>query len=389
MTGVLLLSAALLLATPAADDVNQAQKLLDQGRPAEAERVLLRVTRLQSRNALAHRLLGDAYGQEHRYGRACEEYERALALDAHDGGARDGLRRARGLRGPGFFAALGEWEADSSNSKGWQAEASYGGVDRMELQGGLSYSDKYFYNRSKRFVRAQRFLSPSASVTVTLAQRIYDFPVDINPIPDSNSYHDVPAVDVEVAKELAGGVRGSVDYEYFRPTFFHAPTFHASNHKLSGEVSFPTGWSPLRLRVLAAVLRDPDPQVTVIDRAARQVTLLQYGSQTLLGGGADLDLGRASALLLVIPNSDLDHSQAYSIIAGVGGTLHGAFRGRADYIHNKYASESVFSGQTSNVATFTLSWRAPSRLELSTGYKVAHRPIRNASGPFLTLRLRP
>jgi hypothetical protein len=109
---------------------------------------------------------------------------------------------------------------------------------------------------------------------------------------------------------------------------------------------------------------------------------LKYGWQALLGGGVELEVGRASALVRFVPNPDLDRSQSWALVTGISGALRGPWSARADYIQGKYSDQSVFAGQRSRVATFTLGWRAPAHFELSGGYKVAHRPVRDDSGPF-------
>ena len=381
------------VAPPApADNLRQARALVERGRLDEAERVLVRSLKAQPRNGAAHRLLGQVYRRQHRLARACAEYQAALGIDPQDREARDGLESARRQRGPGFFGALGEWEADSSAPGGWQAEAAYAGLDRAEVRAGLAYADRYYYTRHKWYGKAYRYYSPTGYLRLSAGKKTYDFPLETNPIPDSNSYRDVPALEIEVGDDLDSwvpGLRGSLTYEYFRPSFFYARDSHASNHRLSGELSWQTGFKPLRLRFLAAVLRDPNPAGTVIDREAGQLVTLEYGWQALLGGGVELSGDKISGQLLVIPNPDLDRSQSYMIVAGIWGTLRRPIEGRADYIYGKYSEESVFAGQKAHVWTWTLRWRARSHLELSAGYKVARRPVRDASGPFLTVQLRP
>ena len=379
-----------LLGGPAlADELSRAERLLEEGRAGEAESVLLGVTKAQPKNASAHRLLGLAYRRLHRYGRACAAYAEALRLDPSDQDAKDGLAGARRQRGPGFFGAIGEWEPDSSAATGWQAEAYYGGIDRVEAYAGVGYGDRYYYTRQRVYGKAYGFYSPTGYVKLTGYKKTYDYPVETTPVPDSNSYSDVPGLEIEVADDLAPGLRGSAAYEYFRPTFFYAPASQANNHKLSGELSWRPAGSPLRLRVLGAVLRDPDPDGTVIDRSTGTLVTLAYGWQALLGGGAELELDRVAALVLLIPNPDLDRSQSWALVTGISGTVHGPFSARADYIYSKYSDQSSFAGETSSVATFSLGWRAPAHFELSAGYKVAHRPVRDDSGPFLTVRIRP
>jgi tetratricopeptide (TPR) repeat protein len=390
-----LLSAALLLApvppTPA-DNLRQARAMVEGGRLDEAERVLVRSLKAEPRDGAAHRLLGQVYQSQHRPAQACAEYETALRIDPQDREARDRLANARRQRGPTAFIALGEWEADSSAPGGWQAEVAYAGLDRMEFRAGLTHADRYYYTRDKKYATARRFFSPTGYLKLSAGKKTYDFPLETNPIPDSNSYRDVPAIEIEVGddlSQLAAGLRGTLTYEHFRPNFFYAQDSHASNHRVSGELSWQPGSGPFRLRVLAAVLRDPDPEGTVIDREAGQLVALEYGWQALLGGGVDLSGDRISGQFLLIPNPDLDRSQSYAVVAGIWGTLRRPIEGRADYIYGKYSEESVFAGQKAHVWTWTLRWRARSHLELSAGYKVARRPVRDASGPFLTVQLWP
>ncbi len=379
-------------APAAADSLRQARALLERSRLDEAERVLVRSLEAEPRNGAAHRLLGQVYRRQHRWSRASAEYLAALRVDPRDREARAGWESARRQQGPAVFVALGEWEADSSAPSGWQAELSYGGFDRMETRAGYSHADRYFYTRNRWFGSAYRFHSATGYLKLTAGKKSYDFPIEINPIPDSNSYHTVPGFELEVAGDLGlwlTGLRGSLAYEFSRPNFFHAPGSHASNHKLSGELGWQTGFEPLRLKLLAAVLRDPDPAGTVIDRAGGQLLTLDYGWQALLGGGVELSSGGVSGQLLLIPNPELDRSQSYSLIVGLTGPLYRGIGGRADYIHSKYSDQSVFAGQTANIWTFGFKWRAPKRVELSAGYKVARRPVRDDSGVFLTMQLHP
>ncbi len=376
-------------AAPAAPELSRAERLLDEGRPDEAEVDLLDFATAHPGSGAAQRLLGLAYEQEHRYGRASEALEAALRLDPSDTQAKEALARVRRRRGPSLFGAVGEWEPDSSGAIGWQAEGYYGGIDRVAAYAGVGYGDRYYYTRHRAYAKAYYFYSPAGYVKLTAGQKTYDYPVAVNPVPDANSYSDVPGFEVEVADDVAPRLRASVAYEYFRGTFFYAPDSHANNHKLSGELGWRVAGSPLRLRLMAAVLRDPDPERTVIDRRAGRVVSLNYGWQGLLGGGAELDLGRASALVLLVPNPDLDRSQSWALVTSLSGAVHGPFTARADYIHGKYSEESVFFGQSSDVATFTLGWRVSEFVQVSAGYKLVHRPTVSDSGPFVTFRIGP
>ncbi|HSS45210.1 MAG TPA: tetratricopeptide repeat protein [Thermoanaerobaculia bacterium] len=373
-----------------ADEVlKSASRLLDQGKTGEAEALLLSVVEKEPRSVRAYLLLGDAYRRDRRFSKARAAYEQALRLAPDDREAQDslaGLARSRGLS---LFGAGGDWEADSSGVKGWQAEAFHGGIDWLDPYIGASYSDKFFYNRRSYYGRFYAFYSPSGYVRVSGGVRIYDYPVATNPFPDANTYQRVPGAEIEVADDLSRVLRGSFSYGYFRPNFFFAPQTHASNHKFSGELAYRTRWDPLRLRLMGAFLRDPDPDRTIVDRTARRVTQLGYGTQFLLGGGAALSLSRFSGELLVLPNRDLDRTTNFSILARASVSLSSRVSLAGDYTFDHYSNQSPFAGQTAHLWVGTVHWSATPKIELSVGGKVVRRPVRNDSGLFATILVRP
>jgi hypothetical protein len=369
--------------------LTSAERMLDEGSADQAEWLLLELSRERPSNGAARRLLGLTYERQHRYGKARAELEAAVRLDPSDQQAKDALERVQRRRGPGFFGAIGEWEPDSSGASGWQAEASYAGIDRLQLYAGAGYGDRYYYTRRRAYAKGYYFYSPTGYVKLSGGQKTYDYPVLTNPVPESNSYSDVPSFELEVGDEIAPSLRASVAYEYFRPTFFYAPASHAHNHKLSAELNYRVPGSPLNLRLLAAALRDPDTNATVIDSASGTLVTLEYAWHALIGGGLELNVDGLSWVVLAIPNPELDHSQSWALVTSLAARLHGPFSARADYIRGKYSDESWFRGQTSHVTTLTLGWQASSQIRLSAGFKVARRPSADDSGPFVTVRVHP
>ncbi len=382
----------LLLAAGAAaadDPQRRASRLLDEGRNREAEAALLALVKREPGSAGAHRLLGDVYRRTRRFAQARAEYREALRLDPGDREARDSYENLKRRRGVSIFGALGDWESDSSGTKGWQAEAFFGGSDNLDPYLGASYSDKYFYTRHSYYGRFYRFFSPTGYVRVSPGYRSYDYPQATNPVPDANSYQKVPRIEVEVADNLSPSLRGSVAYEYYHPNFFHAPDDHASNHKLSGELTYRTPYEPLRLRLITALLRDPDPARTFISRPAQKVLQLEYGTQFLLGGGGELSFDRVSGELLVLPNRDMDRSLRYSILGRLSFSVRPEVSLTLHHTFDRYSDQSPFAGDTGRLTMLTAGWRLLPGVDLSGGVKLSRRPSRDETGPFLTILYRP
>lgn len=402
------------------DTLRDAARLLDAGRTTEAEGLLLRLLDRDPQNAEARHLLGDVFRKE-GYGPAAErEYRRAkelgrrdpellkslatvqkwqrhfsaarssyqevLRISPGDREAQDDLEDLRYRRGLALFGAVGGSETDST-TKGWQTELSYRGIDRVDAAIGASYADKFFYTRQSYYGRAYLFFSPTRYVQLSLGQKSYNYPVAKNPTPDANAYKNVPSFEVEYAGDLRPNLRGSLAYEYFQPSFFFGPSVHANNHKLSAEISYQTSWKPLRLRLLSAFLRDPTPDQTVVDRID-QTVIVVYGTQYLVGGGANFSLRRFDAELLVLPNRDLDRSTNYSVLGGFTVQVARALKIKSGSIFDHYSTNSAFTGKTAQVYHAGLSW-APTRwLELSAGAKVIRRPVRNDQAAYLTATFR-
>lgn len=410
--------AGLVGAAWAADgSVRRAAELVEAGKLGEAETVLTSLVEQEPQNAEASELLGDVYRKQGRGEPAEREYRRArelgrrsaallddlatvqtwnrrfsearasyrdaLKIKPDDREAREGLDALRRKRGLTVFGAIGPWEADTA-VKGWRARGAdvfYGGFDRLDLYAGASTADKLFYRRTSYYAKGYVFLTPTRYLKLRVGERNYSYPAGgIFPQPDANAYDTVPNAEVEIADRLTPALDASLAYEYFRPNFFWDPSTRANNHKLSAEVGYRLPGQPLRLTVLPALLRDPDPSDTTIDTAAGRVTRLEYNTQWLLGGGADLALPHVQAKALVIQNRDLDQSYAYSIMGHVGAFVTASVSVALDHIYDVYSRHSTFDGETANLSTLTVAWTAAPGVELSAGPKLIVRPTGKTAG---------
>jgi tetratricopeptide (TPR) repeat protein len=401
-------------------ELQQASQLLENGRIADAKLVLEPFLQREPHNAEAHQLMGDAFRQEGNGKEAEREYREAMDLGIHDSGllsslatvekwnrhfseARSSYRRelevdplrqgTRGelqdleyQRGLSLFAAYGGWETDST-TKGWEADLSYRGLDHLDTYGGASYADKFFYTRRSFYGKAYAFFSPTGYVKFNFEEDNYNYPVAVTPVPDANAYQHVPTAGVEVSGELRRNLRASIAYEFFRPNFFFDLGEHANNHKLGGELIYNTAWKPLQLRLQSAVLRDPDPNRTFVDKGNGIVTPV-YGLQYLVGGGADLSFRRYEAQLLVLPNRDLDRSTNYSLLSALTVPLSRDLQLRSGYIFDHYSNQSAFAGKIAQVYNLGFSWKMARWMELSAGGKVVRRPIRDDQAVYVTTSFR-
>jgi tetratricopeptide (TPR) repeat protein len=402
------------------EGLQRAIQLLDRGEGQGAEVVLLALLKQEPQNAQAHVLLGDVFRHEGNGMAAAREYRIALDLGSHDSevlsslatvekwtrhfsearkaylrelettpsqsAAREELRDLEYKRGLTLFSAYGGWETDTT-TKGWQADLFYGGLDRIDPYAGASYADKYFYTRQSYYAKAYAFLSPTMYAKFNFAQDRYSYPVAITPVPDANAYQSVPTFDVELAGNLGRQFRGSVSYEFFSPTFFFDPGKRAINHKFGGELEYKTAWRPLSLRLQTAILRDPDPDRTVVDKLRHFVAPV-YGMQYLVGGGADLSSPRFEARILMLPNRDLDRSTDFSVLSEFTVPFGQNLKLRAGHVYDHYSSQSVFSGEFAQVYKTGFSWTATKWMELSFGGKVVRRPVRNDQAIYVTTRFR-
>ena len=74
-----------------ADDLQRAEKFIDQGRYGAAVPILNRIVKADGNSADAHNYLGFAYRNLGEYDKSRQHYDRALAIDPNHRGAREYL----------------------------------------------------------------------------------------------------------------------------------------------------------------------------------------------------------------------------------------------------------------------------------------------------------
>ena len=429
LTAVLLSTGIAFAKDEVKDLYKEAEGFVDAGDYAKAEEILKKLISSEPNNAGYHKLLGDAYrkgrkledalseyekakklggenaellkgiGAAHKWMRNYDEaemaYQKAVKLSPNDREARDDLEAIKLRKGLRLKVMLGGWEPDYTKES-YEAGLSYGGIDRLDLNAGYSYADQIYYSRHKVYGSGYYFYNPDSYLKLQLAYKDYNYPVDPavqKPNPDSNSYDTVRIFEVEGSHWFKRVLRGTLAYEYFRPTFFHDKDSAANNHKVSVELYYITPLEYLRFKAMYAILRDPDPGKTEIKgrnnpntpAGTATTTDVQYQTQSLLGGGAEFSMGRWNAELKYMPNRDLDSSYKYSILAGVGYDFTERVTGRFDYVYDKYSSESNYAGKTAKVYLASVFYKLDPFVDLGVGYKYIDLPTDNDSTGFLTI----
>lgn len=349
------------------------------------------------------RAAGDASAEVWKGTGACQErlghyrdaesaYRQALAAAPQDREAQDDLRGLRARRGLRLRANLGGTEPDSSRT-GFEGALAYGGVDRLDLHAVYAFVDQVYYTSHKVGAAAYWFYQGESFLKLEPALKLYDYPVDQavqKPNPDSSSYRQLPRVELEVAHWFGPRIRAGLAYQIFAPTFFYDQATRATNHKVSAEAR----WLPaemLRLEVVAAALRDPDPDRTLIQGRPvpgnplllAPATSVTYRTTWLAGGAVGLQGRGWNAEARYLPNRDLDNSYRWSALLSGSVELTDAVRLLAWYIHDVYSSTSTYSGRKADVVMGEVRWRVARELSLGAGGKYVDAPTR--SGPSLLL----
>lgn len=408
------------------DSYGEAERLYQAGDYTAAEDSIKRLISLEPDNARYHELLGDVYRKEarledsigeykkalmlggenpwllknmgdvykwmRRYGDASVSYKRALELDPNDREAKDSLADLERRKGLKLRLMTGGWEPDYTTTS-YEGMVSYGGIDKLELNAGYGYADQVYYMRSKSYANGYYFYNPDSYLKLGASYKKYSYPTDPalkKPNPDSNSYQDVPSVEAEVSHWFNRSFRGTLGYEYFRPNFFYDTSTYANNHKFSADAYYITPLQFLRLELMYALLIDPNPNTTTIKGrnlneppgVLAPSTNIKYEAQSLVGGGIDIVKGRWSGDIKYIPNRDLDSSYAYSIFAGVGYDFTDRLAGRLDYVHDRYSSNSIYSGKTADVYLASVYYRLNPSIDLGAGYKRINLPTTNENTGF-------
>ena len=292
----------------------------------------------------------------------------------------DALRRSLTLR-----ADLGGTEPGTSK-QAFEGVLRYGGFDRLELQAGYSYTDQVYFQSNRGFLTAYRFYGDGGSyVKGDFTLRKYDYPVDPTirrPAPDSNSYDWVPRGELELQHVFADPLRIGVAYQLFPANFFYDSTTWTVNQKVSGQLEVRP-LPPVRLKVIGAVLRDPDPRRTEIagrtspvTGAVASQTNVVYRSTSLLGGAAALALDRVALEAQYLPNRDLDNGYAWSLLSTLD--LHATpwLDVRLQEVHDEYSSVSNYPGKTAEIYMGAAVFKLSEALRLRGGFRYVDAPTR-------------
>lgn len=343
------------------------------------------------------RRVGEVEERLGRWKEAEEAYAAALAADPRDGDARDDLRGLRLRRGLALRADLGGTEPGTSR-QAFEGAVKYGGIERMELLAGYSYSDQVYYWSNRAFVTAYRFYGRDGSwVKGDLTLRRYSYPVDpavLRPQPDSNAYDWVPRAEAEISHVFSPALRAAIAYQLFPANFFYDTSSWAVNNKLSGEVEVRP-LDALRLTGIVAALRDPDPSRTEIlgrrspvTGAAATATRVDYRVTSLLGGAAAVDLGRIAVELRYLPNRDLDNSYRDSILTTIDLRVHERASLRLQQVHDWYGAHSNYAGRTADIVLGEAAYDLSPSLQVRGGYRYVDAPTRTGGTILLGLGLR-
>ncbi len=284
---------------------------------------------------------------------------------------------------------LGGTEPGTSK-QAFEGVVAYRGVQPWELQAGYTYSDNVAYTSNRGYLTAYRFYDDGMSyVKADATLRKYDYPSGASsPVPDSNSYLWVPRGELEISHRFSSVVRGGLQYQLFPANFFHDTSSWTVNNKLSAEVELrPVSFFSLGGR--AALLRDPDPTLTIVQQGATHVV---YRTTSLVGGWAAVEIDRVGLKVEYLPNRDLDNSYAWSLLSTLDVRITDKLGVRLQQVHDTYsslASDSRFHGRTADIAMGEVGYAMSDALRLRAGYRYVDVPDRWNGVAIVGFELRP
>jgi hypothetical protein len=317
-----------------------------------------------------------------RFAAAAASLQRAVELDPQDQEAKDDLENLKISRGLNLRTWVGGTEPGTSKNA-FEGQATYGGMNRLELQGGGSWTDNIFYEAVKGYGSAYWFYAPDSYVKGDFTLRKYTYSGANRPTPDSNAYGLVPRADLEISHWIKQRVRVGADYQLFAPNFFFDTGTRVVNHKFSTEAEARLGGG-FTASFMAAVLHDPDPKETkIVGRPdpvapATIVTATSVGfrNEALFGGGLAYEAARWGAGARVIPNRDLDSGFDWSTISNI--TVQPVDKLSLDFewVLDRYSTDSgpVFAGKNGNIWWGTARYQFSPQVALTTGLKWVNNP---------------
>lgn len=317
-----------------------------------------------------------------RYATAAASLERAVDLDPADQEAKDDLRNLKISRGLALRTWVGGTEPGTSKNA-FEGQVTHGGFDRLELQGGGSWTDNIFYEALKGYASAYWFYSPDSYVKGDFTLRKYTYSGANRPTPDSNAYELVPRADIEISNWFKQRVRVGLDYQLFAPNFFFDTSTRITNHKVSAEVEARVR-SGLTVSFMAAVLHDPDPKQTKIAGRPDPVTpttivsttSVGYRNEILIGGGLAYEAAQWSAGAKFIPNRDLDAGFDWSTISSFAVRPVEKLSLDFQWVFDRYSTDSgpAFAGKNGNIWWGMARYQLTPQLAVAAGLKWVNNP---------------
>jgi hypothetical protein len=290
----------------------------------------------------------------------------------------------------------GGWEADYTKTA-YEMMFSYRNLGNLHLYGGFGDSKQVYYDRSKVYAGGYFFFQDSSYFKTFVSQKTYDYPV--NPVtrtvnPDSSSYHREPKLEFELYHQFKENLRGRLSYEISRPTFFYDPNATVTNHKLGTELGMDTPIPGLHTKLYAAMLHDPDPNLTEIkgrnnSRTAMgtaTTTAVVYKNTFLYGGAVEYVRDMWEVEVKLLQNRDLDNSYNYSLLNKLIYRLDDKRYLQFDYLHDVFSNQSNYAGKTADVHLISYYQQYSQRLKFGFGAKRIAVPGRTDDTAFVFLQ---
>ena len=290
----------------------------------------------------------------------------------------------------------GGWEADYTKTA-YELMLSYRNLGNLHVYTGFGDAKQVYYNRSKFYAGAYYFYDESSYLKAFVTQKTYEYPIDpttLSANPDSSSYRKEPKLEIEQYHRFSETLRERLAYEISRPGFFHDPDATVTNHKLSAELDLTTPLPGLGAKIYAAMLHDPDPNLTEIKGRNNPRTTLGTATNTavvyknsyLFGGAVEYIRDTWEAEVKLLQNRDLDNSYNYSVLNKFVYRIDDARYFQFDFLHDVFSSQSNYAGQTANVHLVSFYQKYSPRLKFGTGFKRIDVPGRTDDTAFIFLQ---
>jgi hypothetical protein len=217
-----------------------------------------------------------------------------------------------------------------------------------------------YYDRSKVYAGAYYFYEDYSFFRMFLSERKYKYPTApgaVAPNPDSSSYEKVPRLEMEVSQYFNQDIRGGLTYELSRPNFFHDKSTSITVQKFGGELVMNTPNPKIRVKAFASLLRDPDPNTTVIKGFNNPLagpgvapsTVVNFRTTSLFGGALQYVEPKWNFEVKYMQNRDLDNSYDFSLLNKFVYRIDDATTLQFDHVYDKFSNQSNLRGKNANV----------------------------------------